>query len=348
MCQDRLAGKPGRFQHRRAYTAGRCMGVLALALVAGACESRTQLGGGSSMVTGSAGEAGTTGASTQLVRCDRPLGTAALVEPESNTQALLGSVGLQSPIPLIRLMMAQSNCFQVIDRGAALGNIQTEDALSRSGMLRQGSTTARGRMITTQYLITPNVIFSNQNSGGFGGLAALGGLLGAGGAIAGAVAGSMRFQEAQTALFLVDAQSGVQTAVAEGSAKVTDFGGFGGLGGFGGGIAGLGGIGGYGNTAEGKLVAAAFLDSYNNLVHQIRGTQPNLPPVMPGAEAARSDTDLVMDIQAELRRRGYYNGALDGIFGRGTTAAVRAYQRDNNLSQDGQPSLALLQHIRGQ
>lgn len=250
-----------------------------------ACASQTQLGRGSSMVTGSGGAAGAQGAAASLPRCDRPLGTAALVEPEAHALSLLNSVGLQSPTPLLRLMMAQSNCFQVVDRGAALGNLQTEDQLRASGMLQQGSTTARGRMVTVQYLITPNVIFSNPNAGGYNALGALGGLFGAGGAIAGAVAGSVRIQEAQTALFLTDAQSGVQTGVAEGSAKVRDFGGASGLGGFGGGIAGLGGIGGYGNTAEGKLIAAALLDAFNKLVVQVQAARPNLPPVQSQSKA---------------------------------------------------------------
>jgi hypothetical protein len=40
-----------------------------------------------------------------------------------------------------------------------------------------------------------------------------------------------------------------------------------------GGIAGFGGVGGYGNTAEGELIAAALLDSFNKLVGQIEATQ---------------------------------------------------------------------------
>jgi hypothetical protein len=266
---------------------------------------------------------------------------------EANAMGLLRSVGLQSPVPLLRLMMAQSNCFQVVDRGAAMSNLQMEQNLAQSGMLQQGSTTARGRMVTTQYLITPNVIFSNQNAGGANVLGALGGLLGPGGAIAGSIAGSMRIQEAQTALFLTDAQTGVQTSVSEGSARVQDFGGAGGLGGWGGWGGGFGAVSGYGNTAEGKLIAAAFLDAHNKLVQQVRMTQPNLPVMQQGAQAERGNTQLVTAIQFELRRRNYYSGAPDGIYGRVTSGAISAYQRDNNLPVDGQPTQALLQHLRG-
>jgi hypothetical protein len=266
-----------------ALTRGRRHGAavafsLLAALAIGGCASQTQLGGGSSMATGSSGVAGTQSASSQLARCDRPLGTAALVEPESYTLSVLSGYGLSSPVPVLRMLMAQSNCFRVVDRGAALSSIQTEDALAQSGMLKSGSTTARGRMVTTQYLLTPNVVFSNQDAGGLNALGALGGYFGGAGALAGSLMGSMRFQDAQTVLFLTDAQTGEQTAVAEGSAKVTDFGGAGGLGGWASGIGGLAGISGYGNTAEGKLIVAALMDAHNKLVQQVRVTQPNLPP----------------------------------------------------------------------
>ena len=140
-------------------------------------------------------------------------------------------------------------------------------------------------------LITPNVLFSNPNAGGYRALGAFGGLLpGPAGALAGAL-GSIRIQEAQAVLFLTDAQTGMQQAAAEGSARVKDFGGAGGLAGLGGVFAGLGGVSGYGNTAEGKLVVAALLDAHNKLVEQVRATRPNLPPV--SGEGPRTAPDFV-------------------------------------------------------
>jgi peptidoglycan hydrolase-like protein with peptidoglycan-binding domain len=271
-----------------------------------------------------------------------------MVEANSQALGLLRSVGLESPLPLLRLMMAQSNCFQVVDRGAALRNIQTEQNLQNSGLLQQGSTTARGRLVTAQYVVTPNVIFSNQDAGGSDFLGALGGLLGgSSGALAGSAAGSMRVQEAQTTLFLTDAQTGLQTAASEGSASVTDFAGRGSLAGWGSGIAGFGSIGGYGNTDEGKLIAAAFLDAHNKMVQQVRATQPNEPTVGAGAKSQRGNKSLVRAIQTQLKSRGYYESSIDGIYGKGTRAAIRAYQQDQNLIIDGQPSQGLLDHITG-
>jgi hypothetical protein len=86
------------------------------------------------MVTGSGGSAGAQGASHQLVRCTQPLGTAALVEASPEALTGLQTLGLASPLPILRLLMAQSGCFRVVDRGAAMRNIEQEEYLRQSGM----------------------------------------------------------------------------------------------------------------------------------------------------------------------------------------------------------------------
>ena len=250
--------------------------VLATSVLVTACASQTQLGAGGSMIQGTAGAAGNKASSVPT--CTTSLGTAALVEPETRVLALLKAVGLESPIPLMRLMMQQSQCFQVVDRGAAMAAVTQEDRLRSSGMLRENSQTARGQLIATRYLITPNIVFSEPNAGGGSVGGALGSLVsGPVGWIAGAI-GSMRVKEAQVVLFVTDAQTGVQIAAAEGSAKVRDFGGAAGLGGIGNSIVGLGGIAGYGNTNEGKLIAAALLDGYRKLVQQLQAMPPAAAP----------------------------------------------------------------------
>jgi hypothetical protein len=42
--------------------------------------------------------------------------------------------------------------------------------------------------------------------------------------------------------------------------------------------------------------------------------------------------DLVIKLQKALKAKGYYKGPIDGIYGRLTTEAVNAYQKDNNLA----------------
>ncbi len=75
------------------------------------------------------------------------------------------------------------------------------------------------------------------------------------------------------------------------------------------------------------------------------------------ADAARyergSSGEMVEQIQTHLKRWGFYDGDIDGIYGSGTEAAVRAFQESNGLGIDGicgQQTLAVLginQHISG-
>lgn len=48
-----------------------------------------------------------------------------------------------------------------------------------------------------------------------------------------------------------------------------------------------------------------------------------------------SNSDEVKQIQTKLKRWGYYNGAIDGIFGSKTLAAVKWFQSANGLQVDG-------------
>ncbi len=232
----------------------------------------TKKGKGGSDVQGAAGTQGAQGAAADLERCDQPMGAMAVVEPQDFVTASLAQYGLQSPVGLIRMMIQQSNCFIVVERGAGMQNIMQERALAGGGELRGGSNLGGGQMVAADFIMTPSVVFSESNAGGIaGGLGGLmggrGGLFGGrGGAVIGTIAGGLKFKEAQTSMLVADARSGVQVAAAEGSSKKADLA----LGGalFGGG--GGGAVGGYGNTNEGKIIAASLADNYNNVVRVIR------------------------------------------------------------------------------
>lgn len=212
-------------------------------------------------VTGSAGPDGAKNASPQLEKCDKPFGTLAVSEPQDYVGQALMSYGLPSPVGLIRMIIQQSNCFVVVERGRAMKNLMQERELASSGQMRSGSNMGGGQMVTADYVLTPDVVFQNKDAGGLGG--ALGGLFGIGGAI---VAAGLKFKEAQTSMLLADTRTSLQVAAAQGMAKSTDFS-LGGLG-FGGGA--IGALGAYENTAEGKVVASGFLDNWNNIVRAVR------------------------------------------------------------------------------
>lgn len=245
-----------------------CSVSVAALLLAGCVTTGTEMKMGDSsaktVATGSAGGATSTNANAQLERCDASLGTLAVVEDQTAPWFYqLSNYKLTSTVPVIRLLVQQSNCFVVVERGRAMNNMMQERALQQSGELRSNSSMGPGQMVAADYTMNPSITFSQNDAGGMG--AALGGFS-RGLGLLGAVAGSLKFKEASTMLTLVDNRSGVQLAAAEGSSSKTDFGAWGGL--FGG--AGGGGLGGYTNTAEGKVITAAFADAYNQLVKSVK------------------------------------------------------------------------------
>ncbi len=238
--------------------------LLSAALLTGCNATMPTIGHDSARTaaTGSTGGAHAENANQQLERCDRTLGTLAVVEDTyAAWYAQMQSYQLRSTIPVLRMLVQQSNCFVVVERGQAMRNVMQERDLQRSGELRGGSNMGQGQMVAADYTMNPTITFSQKGTGGLGGL--LGGF---GGGIGAVVAGSLKFNDASTMLVLLDNRSGVQLAAAEGSSRNTDFNLFGGL--FGGAAGGH--MGGFTNTPEGKIIVAAFIDSYNQLVRAVK------------------------------------------------------------------------------
>ena len=171
-------------------------------------------------------------------------------------------------------------------------NILQERALAGGGQLQRGQNMGGGQMVTADYLLTPDVAFSEGNAGGAG--AALGLLPGKAGAIGGLLGAGMKSKVAQTSMVLSDTRTTLQVAAAEGSAKATDFalGGILGAGGVG------GGLGGYTNTAEGKVIAASFIDNWNNIVRAVRGT---LTPASAAAPQAGGGVEAGAVLAAQIK-----------------------------------------------
>ncbi len=230
-------------------------------LLSGCLATAPTLGENKGTVSGAAGGATADGNNTSLEKCTETLGTMAITEDTAAPWYLqLRDRQLGSTVPMLRLMIQQSNCFVIVDRGAAMRNMQQERALQQSGEMRQGSNFGGGQMVAADYSMSPSIMFSGKTGGGsgFGATGALGLAIG--------LAGSVGRNEASTTLLLVDNRSGVQISAAEGTAKNFDFGimgaAFGGL--------GVGGGGGYASTPQGKVITAAFADSYNQMVKALR------------------------------------------------------------------------------
>lgn len=220
---------------------------------------------------------------TALPHCDTPLGVAALVEQRTanptdslspQLQALMrmaemqngGSTANVDPLPLVKLMAARSGCFRVADRGDAFTALERERAIAGAS--------APARQITkADYLLQVQVIYSDAKSRESGG--------GVGGVFGGAVGLKSKTLESQILLTLVDVDTGIQEAVASGSARKKDIGVVGGGLLLGLGVGALGGT--YGSTDIGKITSLAMLDAYRKL---LADAQPRLQ----ARAAARTST----------------------------------------------------------
>ncbi|XAH23744.1 peptidoglycan-binding protein [Xylophilus sp. GW821-FHT01B05] len=332
--------------------------VAAAALLLTGCETTDMKMGSAdakTMATGSAAGGATDGASSQLERCESPLGTVSLNENQSAGwyTILRNEYKLPPTANLLRLLVQQSNCFVVVERSAAgMNAMSRERALMQSGEMRQGSNMGAGQLVASDYALTPEVVFNNNNAGGVGAnlSSAIGGRYSG---LVGALSGSLNTKEASTMLTLVDNRSGVQVAASEGSASKTDFGAMGRLLGNSGGA----GLSGYSNTAEGKVISAAFMDAFNQMVRALRnykaqsvrgqglggggrlgvdGAAAPSQTSAPRAGAGGGGVGMsVRDAQAKLNELGYNTGTPDGGMGPRTANALRAFQKDRGIAQTG-------------
>lgn len=287
------------------------------------------------VVTGAAGTEGAQNEAKQLVKCDKPFGKIAVYEPQDAMQRILMQFSLPSPTGLIRLMIQQSGCFVVVERGQAMRALQQERELAGNGNSRSDSNMGGGQLAAADFVVTPEVQFSQQNAGGIGGgLMSIGSLFGPIGMIAGAVVGSVKFKQAQTTLILSDTRSGIQLAAAQGASEKADMG----VGGLVAGAGGLAAMGAYGNTAEGKVVAAAFLDAYNNMVGTIR----NSPELVRNTATVREEALITAKAEPHANQPDNTampaNSALAGSVVRPKISKVGIYAKS---SDDGRASAFL-------
>ena len=211
--------------------------------------------------------------------CRGPAGSLRIVEPDDG-QALWANYGLSAPTRMLRVLVQDSKCFTVIDRGAGFAAAQAERELIAGGHMRSGSNIGAGQMTSADFVLIPEIISSNPMAGGsqvgvqaekserglVGGLmnvATLG--------ISGKVAAGMssRKKTAQVGLTLVDVRTSEQIAAVSAEAKLTDRdwnlmaaaasqGNRGGI-----------SAGSWENTEFGKVIQAAYKDAYNDLIREV-------------------------------------------------------------------------------
>ncbi len=206
------------------------------------------------------------GETTEIPHCTKSLGTVAINEPENQWWRYYN---LGNPEALIKLLVARSECFTVVDRGRGLQMRSTERALAGSGELQRRSNVGRGQIKTADYFIIPDIVGSDRNAGGGGLGAGLGGLVG--GRVGGLLGGiKTKKLTAHTLLSVVNARTSEQMFTSEGKVTKKDIKfGVGGFLGFAGAIGG-----GYDDTEIGQVITAAYIIAYQDLVKRISALPP--------------------------------------------------------------------------
>ena len=302
--------------------------------------------------SGTAG-ATTTGKTMASQTCAQPMGTVTVDEDTSQSwySVLTGQYQLPSLIPVIRLLIQQSNCFVIVDRQAGLQQSMQERQMAQAGLLRSNSNFGAHQVVAADYTIEPSVNFTNNS------MAGIAGLVGSFIPEAGMLAANVNMKEAQASLTMVDNRSSVQVAAATGTGKGFDFAGFdsGSLG-----HNKYGSLGAYASTAQGKVVLAAFIDAYGNLVQSVRqykaqhvagglgaGGQLAVQDSGSASTGAMQQTGMsVHAMQMALNSLGYPVGRADGVLGPHTRAELRRFQSAAGLRATGQLDGATIAALR--
>lgn len=203
--------------------------------------------------------------------CSKSLGTIAVVEPDDQWWQ---RYKLRSPESILKLIVARSGCFSLVDRNKGLNSRALERALADNDELQEGSNIGSRQVKAADYFIIPDLVNGNENSGGNSIGGAVGGLLGGGiGGLLGRV--KVNKKEANVTLSLVNSRTTEMEVISEGYYRKSDLSVRGGGGGWTGGLAGALGGSGYEKTAIGQVIVLAYLEAYRDMVGRLGGLPDN-------------------------------------------------------------------------
>ena len=105
--------------------------------------------------------------------------------------------------------------------------------------------------------------------------------------------------------------------------------------------------GGVAAAAQEPPVAAVDADNVvvdvpadRSMNNNVASSESSAPATMESQQSSYDKADVIW-IQQRLKDLGYYDGPVDGSVGKVTRGAVRDYQRDQDVTADGQPTAEL-------
>jgi len=257
--------------------------------------------------------------------------------------------------------LVSTGCFKVVDRQNLKG-VMDEIGLQNSGAVDPATASKIGKLVGADIIVTAAVTEFTDNSGGSkskgGGIGAgrLGGVLGAlkSGSKKAHMAADIRITDVQTSEIL--GATAVKGTATDSSAGVL-------VGAVVPGAAGLGALENWDNTPRG----AALREVIENAVTALRTMIPQgyyrhevgrfAPPPKKFSQSGNSKRSAnggsvgggnptIMKAQQTLQALGMYDGAVDGMMGPGTAAAVREFQSQSGLEVTGKLDLKTMKEIR--
>jgi len=240
--------------------------------------------------TGAAGGATSVGADSRLQTCSRPVGSVRLQDGNApqksgpsgnptldginNVLKSLSSLGMGSStgapeagasLESLSLLIMQSNCFVIVDRGISEEASDDEKQRSRSSKneARDGANMGQGQEVAADYVLRSTVIsLGTKESNGFN--------LGVLSKFAGGLSAGQSVTEAKVQLVLTDVRSKVRVAAAQGDGSGSNTALAGNV--LGRACKALGGVGvkSESKTQSSEVLLQAFADAYNKIVPAVQ------------------------------------------------------------------------------
>ena len=250
--------------------------------------------------------------------------------------------------------LVATGCYRVVERQDLKG-VMDEIGLQNSGLVDRSTASRIGKLVGAELIVTAAITEFQDNSSGSRG-AAGGGL---GSTTAGALLGGlMRAQ--QKAHMAVDLRiTDVQTSEIIGATAVkgtaTDVQSGALLGASVPGVAGLGAWESWDNTPRGAALRPVIVKSVTSIYrmipegyfrHQVGRFAAAPRPMGGGGSGSGSGNSMVRKAQQALSDLGIYTGAVDGVNGPRTEAAISDFQSQMGLEASGKLDVATMKALR--
>jgi len=240
--------------------------VIASLMAVGASDAQAQ-----KLAKPSSGQKLQEATANDVPHCARKLGTLSIRDGDDPLPWTQNN--LAPPSKLLKVLVARSGCFSLVDRGAGLNAAQQERDIGSDLGLQRRSNVGQGQIKAADYVMVAEIQGANSNVSGSGAAGAVGAVVG--GPFGGLLGGfRSKKAEANTVLSIVNVRTTETLAVEDGYAAKKDVGfAVGGV--FGAGGVGAGGIGGgYDNTDIGRVVTLSFIQAYTKLVGSLGLVRP--------------------------------------------------------------------------